>query len=171
MATNFSLTFVPSLATASVTDETVLSAYISQNASTDYDTIKAACTHYRSFAEKMTEAKFREFFGTSTTRSSYLNAILTVLDKSDAGQSLLAAYNRDNGWTNSPQMKERINYTVNLTTGSNNFDSILNSIGIASSAWSAGGKFQLIFNFVVGTGGATDPQKSYTVGVEWTMNN
>ena len=169
--TNFSLTFEPTLATATVTDATVMSAYLTKNVSTNYDTMKNACVYYYTFTDKMTELKFREFFGTTATRASYLNSIALRLDKTNAGQSVLAKYNSDNGWTNLPDKKEFIDYTINFTSGGNNFDSILNSIGIAATEWSSGGKFQLIFRFKVGTGGVSDPVKDYTVGVEWTMSN
>lgn len=167
-STNFSLTFVPVLATATVSDSTILGTNFTQNASADYATLKSACKYYHSFTDNMTEAKFKQFFGTTTSRATYLASIATKLDKTAAGPSLLAAYNTDNSLTNAPDKMEVIDYTVSLTSGDNSFDSVLNSVGIAAAEWSSGGKFQLIFNFTVGAGTAA---KSYTVGVEWPMKN
>jgi len=167
-STNFSLTFVPVLATATVSDSTILGTNFTQNASTDYATLKGACKYYHSFSDNMTEAKFKQFFGTTTTRSAFLVDIARQLDKTVAGPSLLAAYNTDNGLTNAPDKMEVIDYTVSLTSGDNNFDSVLNMVGIAAAEWSSGGKFQLIFKFTVGSGSAA---KNYTVGVEWPMKD
>jgi hypothetical protein len=171
-STNFSLTFVPVLATATVSDSTILGDNFTKNLSANYATLKSACKYYHEFTDKMTEAKFREFFGTTTTRSTYLASIATQLDKTVAGPSLLASYNADNNLTNAPEKMEVIDYTVSLTSGTNNFDTVLNRVGIAAAEWSSGGKFQLIFNFTVGSGTAVgSAAKNYTVGVEWPMAN
>jgi hypothetical protein len=167
-STNFSLTFVPVLATATVSDSTILGTNFTQNASADYATLKDACKYYHSFPDYMTEAKFRQFFGTTDTRATYLASIAGRLHKDVAGPSLLAAYNTDNGLINAPDKMEVIEYSVNLTFGDNSFDTVLNSVGIAAAEWSSGGKFQLIFKFTVGSGSAA---KNYTVGVEWQMKD
>lgn len=161
-ATDFSLVFQESF-TASVVDTTILPSLIVRSANTA-DFNKMNCAYYNSFTESMTELKFRDFFGTDATRKPYLDAIAAKLHADVAGVNLLAAYNDIKCFTNTVDKKEKITYTVDLTK----FNTTLNDAGIASTEWSTGGKFQLLFNFVVGSGAGA---QLFTVGVDWLMQN
>ena len=155
---NFSLT-IDAPVVASVSDDTVLAAGIT-NTSLEYAALKTSCKAYTVLGN-MTQQNFNDFFGTMASCVPYIDAISDNLANTSVKSALLAAYNTDNNLTGTDK-KEIIYYDTDLT----NLEMLLQDSDILPSKWSDTGKFQLIFNFRIGTG---TQQKQYKVGVEWGM--
>jgi hypothetical protein len=159
-----SLTFNTPVSAVVFDDETIVPSSITDTTSTIAANRAACLVYYES--EWITRDKFNNFFTNpdKIIRTTYLNLAKSKLDKSVAGIKLLEAYNKDNGYTGTVNLKEKIDYTVDMTQFDNAISSITNVIG---SAFNTSTEFQLIFKFIVGPEGPT--RKNYSVGVGFKM--